>query len=167
MGQTPVLKLPDFLKNFEAACDASHVGIGGVLSQKGHPIAFYSEKLNDTRQRYSVYDMEFYVLIQTLKHWRPYLIYREFILFTNHDSLKHLNSQSKLNARHARWMDYLQQFEFVIRHKSGKENKVADALSRRPHLLHMFSANVAGFYSLKTKYANDKDFGNVWSDISI
>jgi hypothetical protein len=68
MGQTPVLKLPDFSKNFEAACDASHVGIEGVLSQGGHPIAFYSEKLNDTRQRYSVYDMEFYALIQTLKH---------------------------------------------------------------------------------------------------
>jgi hypothetical protein len=64
-------------------------------------------------------------------------------------------------------MDYLQQFEFVIRHKSGKENKVVDALSRRPHLLHMFSANVAGFDSLKTEYANDEDFGNVWSDISI
>ncbi|KAG6788910.1 hypothetical protein POTOM_004988 [Populus tomentosa] len=144
MGQAPVLKLPDFSKIFEVACDTSHVGIGGVLSQEGHPITFYSEKLNDTRRRYSVYDMEFYALIQTLKHWRPYLVHREFILFTDHDSLKHLNSQSKLNARHARWMDYLQQYDFVIRHKSGIENKVVDALSRRPHLLHMFSANVAG-----------------------
>jgi hypothetical protein len=41
---------------------------GGVLSQEGHPIDFYSEKLNDTRRRYSTYDMEFYALIQTLKH---------------------------------------------------------------------------------------------------
>ena len=80
---------------------------------------FFSEKLNDTRRRYSVYDMEFYALIQTLKHWRPYLIHREFILFTDHDSLKHLNSQNKINARHALWMDYLQQFDFVIKHKAG------------------------------------------------
>jgi hypothetical protein len=130
LGQAPVLKLPDFTKIFEVACDASHVGIGGVLSQEGHPIAFFSEKLNDTRRRYSTYDMEFYALIQTIKHWRPYLIHREFILYTDHDSLKHLNSQSKLNARHSRWMNYLQQFDFVIRHKSGTENKVADALSR-------------------------------------
>jgi len=63
-------------------------------------------------------------------------------------------------------MDYLQQFEFVIRHKSGTENKVADALSRIPHLLHMFSANVAGFDSMKTEYTNDEDFGSVWNNIS-
>ena len=138
MGQALVLKLSDFSKIFEVACDASHVGIGGVLSQEGHPIAFFSEKLNDTRLRYSVYDMEFYALIQTLKHWRPYLIHIEFILYIDHDSLKHLTSQSKLNARHACWMDYLQKFKFVIRHKSGAENKVANSLSRRPYLLHVF-----------------------------
>jgi hypothetical protein len=63
-------------------------------------------------------------------------------------------------------MDYLQQFDFVIRHKAGTENKVADALSRRPHLLHMFSANVAGFDSIKTEYTSDEDFGSVWNNIS-
>ena len=63
-------------------------------------------------------------------------------------------------------MDYLQQFEFVFRHKSGAENKVADTLSRRPHLLHVFSTNVAGFDNLKIEYANDEDFGNIWSDLS-
>jgi hypothetical protein len=93
--------------------------------------------------------MEFYALIQTLKHWRPYLIHREFILYTDNDSLKHLNSQSKLNARRARWMDYLQQFVFVIRHKAGTENKVADALSQRPHLLHISLVNFAGFDNIK------------------
>jgi hypothetical protein len=63
-------------------------------------------------------------------------------------------------------MDYLQQFEFVIRHKSGMENKVVDALSRRPHLLYMFSAHVAGFDNIKTEYTNDEDFGSVWNNIS-
>ena len=84
----------------------------------------------------------------------------------SHDSLKHLTSQSKLNTRHARWMDYLQQFKFVIRHKSGAKNKVANTLSRRPHLLHVFSANVTGFDNLKIEYANDEDFSNIWSDLS-
>ena len=57
-------------------------------------------------------------------------------------------------------MDYLQQFGFVIRYK------VVNALNRRPHLLHMFSANVAGFDSIKTQYANNEDFGNVWNGIT-
>ena len=165
LGNAPVLRLPDFSKLFEVAYDASHIGIGGVLSQEGHPIAFYSEKLNDTRQRYSTYDMEFYALIQTIKHWHPYLIHREFILYTDHDSLKHLGSQSKLNPRHSRWTTYLQQFDFIIKHKAGTENKAADALSRQPHMLHMFSIHATGFEEIKTQYTNDDDFGIIWSNL--
>ena len=71
-----------------------------------------------------------------------------------------------MNTRHARWIDYLQHFDFVIRHKAGRENKVADALSRRPHLLHMFSANIVGFESVKAEYTNDEDFGNIYNTLS-
>ena len=81
-----------------------------------------------------------YALIQTLKHWRPYLIHHEFILFADYDSLKYLYSQNKLSPRHARWISFLQQFSFVIRHKTC-ENKVADAFSRRSHSLTILSTN--------------------------
>ena len=135
MTQTPVLRLPDFSKVFEVACDASGVGIGGVLSQDGHPVEFFSEKLNDVRFRYSTYDKEFYAVIQALRHWRHYLLSKEFVLFLDHEALKYLHSQQKLSDRHARWVEYLQDYTFVIRHKKGKDNVFADALSRRAHLL--------------------------------
>lgn len=80
MTKAPVLALPDFEKVFEVHCDASSMGIGGVLSQVERPVAFFSEKLSDSKQNYSTYDVEFYTIIQSLKHWQHYLIQREFIL---------------------------------------------------------------------------------------
>ncbi|MFG1569991.1 Ty3/Gypsy family RNase HI domain-containing protein, partial [Staphylococcus aureus] len=83
-------------KVFEVACDASGVGIGGVLSQEGHPIAYFSEKLNEAKQRYSNYDREFYAVVQSLRYWRHYLLPKDFVLFSDHQALRFLSSQKKL-----------------------------------------------------------------------
>ncbi|PRQ29559.1 putative nucleotidyltransferase, Ribonuclease H [Rosa chinensis] len=163
MINAPVMRLPDFTKPFEVTCDASGVGIGGVLSQEGHPIAYFSEKLNEAKKKYSTYDKEFYAVVQSLRYWRHYLLPQEFVLYSDHEALRYLNSQKRLNPRHAKWAEFIQEYTFVLKHKSGVENKVADALSRRNSLLHIMSVEVAGFNNLKEEYLSCPDFGRIYS----
>ena len=69
-----------------------------------------------------------------LKTWSHYLWPNEFVLKTDHESLKHFKSQDKIDRRHGRWMEFIETFPYVIKYKKGKENVVADALSRRHSL---------------------------------
>lgn len=101
-------------------------------------------------------------MVQAIKHWRHYLVHREFILFTDHDALRHLDSQAKVSSRHAGWISYLQQFTFSIRHQSGKTNRVADALSRRHGLLTTMHTSVVGFASLPELYESDPFFSRIF-----
>ena len=113
----PVLALPNFDKTFEIECDASGLGIRAVLMQGGKPIAFFSEKLNGAPLRYPTYDKELYALVRALQTWQHYLWPKEFIIHTDHESLKHLKGQGKLNKRHGRWLEFVETFPYVIRYK--------------------------------------------------
>jgi hypothetical protein len=112
------LALLDFDKVFEVDCDASHVGIGGVLRQAGRPIECFSENLNEVRNNYSTYDVEFYAIVEALRHWRHYLVPKEFVFFTDRIALKYVNTQKKLNNRHEKWFSFLQGYTFVLKNKS-------------------------------------------------
>ncbi|GJU25722.1 RNA-directed DNA polymerase [Tanacetum coccineum] len=127
--EAPVLALPNFKEVFQVECDASRVGIGGVLSQNQRPIAFFNEKLNDARRKYSTYDKEFYAIVRSLVTWRHYFLSNEFVMFSDHEALKFINGQRMLKPHHANWVEFIQAFSFVIRHKVGSDNQVADALS--------------------------------------
>jgi hypothetical protein len=106
IGQ-PVLVLPDFSKTFQVRCDASGFAVGVVLSQDIRPIAHFSEKLNDSKMKYSTYDKDFYAIIQALNKWRHYLVLKEFILYSNNHTLQFVTRQEKLNQKHAKWVEFM------------------------------------------------------------
>ena len=110
----------------------------------------------------SIYDKNFYVAVQILCYWRYYLLPQEFVLYSNHKTLKYLNSQKSLNARHNKWVKFFQDYTFVLRHKARVEKKVADVLSRRVMILVAMSAEVTGFERLREKYESCPDFGETY-----
>ena len=133
-----------------------------MLSQEGRPVACYSEKLSDARKKWTTYELDFYEVVRALQTWEHYLIQREFVLFTDHQALKNLNSHTTINRMHARWISFIQCFTFVIKHKSRKSDRVADALSCKTACLVSLRAEVFGFEQLKVLYADDEDFAEPW-----
>uniref|UniRef100_A0A2N9FBE6 RNA-directed DNA polymerase n=1 Tax=Fagus sylvatica TaxID=28930 RepID=A0A2N9FBE6_FAGSY len=163
LTNAPLLVLPNFAKTFEIECDASGIGIGAVLMQEGRPVAYFSEKLSGAALNYPTYDKEMYALVRALENWQHYLWPKEFVIHTDHESLKHLKGQQRLNRRHAKWVEFIETFPYVIRYKQGKENVVADALSRRYALLSILDTKLLGFEYIKDLYAQDSDFGEVFN----
>nr|GEU94551.1 retrovirus-related Pol polyprotein from transposon TNT 1-94 [Tanacetum cinerariifolium] len=146
---------------FLGLSDASGVDIGGVLSQNQRPISFFNEKLNDSRRKHSTYDKEFYAIVCRLDTWRHYLLSNEFFLFSDHEALKFINGPHKLKpAMLSGWNLFS---SFVIRHKVGLDNQVADALSRRHSLITTMQIRVQGFDSFCGLYCDDLNFREIWS----
>lgn len=93
MVTAPVLISPDFSKSFTIETDACSTGIGAVLSQEGHPVAFYSKALGVNNQKLSIYEKEFLAIMMAIDKWRAYLLRGPFVIKTNHQSLCHLDDQ--------------------------------------------------------------------------
>ncbi|KAL4308599.1 hypothetical protein GQ457_01G021920 [Hibiscus cannabinus] len=93
LSSTPVLRLPDFTQPFTVETDASGTAIGAILSQQGHPLAFFTQKLNPTMQRASTYLREKYAILQAIAKWRQYLLGRKFTIYADQQALKNLQTQ--------------------------------------------------------------------------
>ena len=102
----PVLKLPNFSQPFELEVDACGQGIGGILKQEGHPVAYESRQLRPHEKSYPTHDLELLAVVYTLKRWRHYLLGMRFQLSTDHKSLKWIFTQPDLNMRQRRWLEF-------------------------------------------------------------
>ena len=88
-------------------------------------------------------------------------------MIRDHESLKFLKSQGKLNRRHARKVEFLEQFPYVIKHKQGKANIMANALSRRHTLLSILKTKFLSFDHIKELYEDDNDFSSILSECNL
>jgi len=132
----PILKFPDFKRKFKIQTDACDAGLGAVLAQedengKEYVIMFASRTLSDAEKKWSTREKEALGVIWACELFRPYVVGQQFVVETDHESLKWIMN-SKHGGRIARWNMRLQEFDMEIRHRRGKANANADGLSRCP-----------------------------------
>lgn len=133
LTEEPILRYPDFNKKFKVTTDASNFAIGAVLSQDGHPICYASRTLNEHEKKYSTAEKELLAIVWAVNYFRPYVYGRKFDLLTDHLPLKWLQTKYRgkdINPRLQRWLLKLGEYDIVIEYIKGKENTLADFLSR-------------------------------------
>ena len=139
--QAPILAFPDFNKPFLLETDASGRGLGAVLSQKQadgryHPIAYASRVMNETEQRYHSNKQEFLALKWAVtEQFHEYLSpcgknRNEFVVHTDNNPLTYIFSSANLDAAGQRWVAHLTSYNFSLEYQKGKDNTVANFLSR-------------------------------------
>jgi hypothetical protein len=135
-----------------------------VLLQEGKPNAYFSEKLSGPSLNYSTYDKELYALIHVLETWQHYLWPKEFVIHSDHESMKHIRGQAKLNKHHAKCVEFIEIFPYIIKHKKVKENVIADTLSRRYTMLSQLDHKIFSLESIKELYATNVDFKHAYEN---
>ena len=130
----PVLKYPDFNKNFYVATDASSHGIGAALLQESegklHPISYASKSLSKSERNYSTSKREALAVVWALRQFKYIILGYDIIVLTDHKPLLALFQKEPMDALMARWMLRVQNFVPLVKHIPGKQNILADLLSR-------------------------------------
>jgi cleavage and polyadenylation specificity factor subunit 1 len=136
LSRATLLAHPDPSAPLALVTDASTSAMGAVLQQRvdnaWQPLAFFSRKLNPAQSKYSAYDRELLAVYEAVRHFRHMLEARHFIIFTDHKPITYAFQQKrdKCSPRQFNHLDYIAQFTTDVRHISGQDNVVADALSR-------------------------------------
>jgi hypothetical protein len=126
--------MPDMEKSFSIYCDVSGQGLGCVLMQDGHVVAYASWQVRKHEAHYPTHDLELAAVVHALKIWRHYFMGKRCELYTDLKSLKYIFTQSNLNLRQRRSFELIKYYDLGINYHLEKANVVADALSRRSHV---------------------------------
>jgi len=128
-------------------------------------VCYESKKLKEHERNCATHDLELAAIVHALKMWRHYLLGRIFDLSTNHCGLRYLFGQQTLNFKKSRWLEFLKEYDFNIKHIRGKENKVSDTLSKRVHEMH--ATTIIMYKSdLKDKILEDTKYNQRYVDIN-
>ena len=133
---SPVLAFADYTKDFLLEMDASKEGLGAVLSQKQedgwfHPVAYGSQALATHEKNYHSTKLEFLALKWAItEHFKEYLLYQPFLVNTDNNPLTYIMSTPNLDATGHRWVSALAKYDFRLEYQKGRDNAVADVLSR-------------------------------------
>ena len=136
LSSAPVLSTPRPEGRYVLDVDASDVGVGAALHQEQdgqlRVIAFASRLFDKAERVYCTTRKELAAVIFGLKRFRQYILGRRLVIRSDHAALSYLRKSKELVAQQARWLDYIEQFDIQVRHRSGTAHRNADALSRRP-----------------------------------
>ncbi|CEP11500.1 hypothetical protein, partial, partial [Parasitella parasitica] len=143
LTSSPILKLPDMRKPYRIETDSSDFGVGAVLLQQDEqtaswlPVAFESKKLSKAEQKLPAQERELIAIIHALRTWRCFIdgCQGGYTVYSDHKPLVYFQSQVNPTPRLVRWIADYELFSPTIEYKAGKDNQVADALSRKPDLL--------------------------------
>ena len=135
----PVLAYPRFGLGIEfiLETDASGIGLGAILSQTQddgelHPIAYASCSLDNSERNYGITELETLAVVWAARHFRPYLLGHHTIVFTDHSACVSVLRTARPSGKIARWALTVQELNLTLKHRAGKLNSNADALSRNP-----------------------------------
>jgi hypothetical protein len=141
MIEPPVLALPNFYLPFILEADACDYGIGAILMQQGKPISFMSKALGPRAAAWSTYDKEALAILEAFKKWKHYFSASSLVIRTDQQILRYIQEQKLTKGIQQKLLVKLLGYNYSLEYKKGKENKVADALSRVKHKLYeMFSS---------------------------
>lgn len=170
MVSTPVLALPNFTLPFTVETDACDNGVGAVLMQQNHPIAYMSKALGQMNQKLSIYEKEFLAVIMAVDKWRQYLQRGPFLILTDHKSLTNLNDQVLTSELQKKAMAKLVGLQFEIKYRRGSENGAADSLSRVGHLLEIQTVSTSRpewLQEVINSYTNDAHTVTLLQELAI